>query len=1091
MGSRLLALLLGLLLAAPPAAPPPAPPGAYEANSRGVALLNRGEAASALTAFQAARQAAPRWSTPRVNEAIALVVLGRYADALPIFDEVLAQEPDNLRALFNRGLARKRTAAAGAEEDFARVSALDPDDPDALYQLGTARMDRRDFKGASEAFTKLLEKDLWYLSAYFALGRALLMQGEREKAQVYLTRFEELKKTSPMASTVGQAYGEQGVYSLAEDATPPPPPAPPSIPVAFVDVAKAWGLGTGDWGPAEGIGLVDLDGAGAPELVVPTASGVRLFRNADAGFHEQPRLLSGVACHGLAAGDVDKDGDADLLVSTARGAALLRNDGGLRFTDITKAAGLEEPTPGRGVLFVDADHDGDLDLVVAREAGPRLVRNNGDGTFKDVTTEAGIAGAGPALGLVAIDLEGDRDVDLVVTGPEAYALLNQRDGTFRKQAPWPEPVREARGVALPDLDGDGQPDLVFTRQSGAPVALRGHARLRLAPLPLPDPQAAAGPGVADLDLDNDGLTDLVLAGPEGLRLLRGLGAGALADVTAAVGLKDVKGRCGGVAVADIDGDGDLDLAVARANGPPLVLRNDGGNARAWLAIDARGLNDNKTGVGTRIEVRAGGRFQRTDVLGGGGYLSQSALTRHLGLGDAKTASVRLLWPTGVLQDELEVKGTQVARIEELDRKGSSCPVLYAWDGAHMRFQADMIGAGVMGQWAGPGQRNVSDPDEYLLVEGAVPRDGRYHFALVEQMEEVTYLDAVRLLVVDHPRGVRIFPNERFTGAPPFPEFKLIRAAAPRPLRAATDQAGRDVLPLLRDADGRYLRFERTDLVGFAEPHHVVLDLGPRQPGERLRFLMRGYTEYFYPRTLFTAAQRGLAPEPPVLEAWREGRWEKVADVGIPAGLPRWMVLDPGQGLDPEDRVLRLRSNMEVYWDQILLDGGRDEEPVSVRALQADAAALEFHGFPQPRGRDPETYEYEGALPTGPYARAAGRYTRYGPVEELTREVDDRFVVMGPGDAVELSFDARGLPPLPQGWARSLVFFAHGYEKDMDDYTAELLTVEPLPFRAMSSYPYPPGESYPDDPAHLDYRLRYNTRVVGRSGWTTPAAGPKP
>ena len=194
-------------------------------------------------------------------------------------------------------------------------------------------MDRRDFKGASEAFTRLLEKDLWYLSAYFALGRALLLQGEREKAQVYLQRFEELKKTSPMASTVGQAYGEQGVYSLAEDAAPPPPAAPPAISVAFREVSKAWGVGTGDWGPAEGIGLVDLDGAGAPELVVPTVSGVRLFRNADERFHEQPRLLTGTPCHGLAAGDVDKDGDADLLVSTDRGAALLRNDGGLRFTD--------------------------------------------------------------------------------------------------------------------------------------------------------------------------------------------------------------------------------------------------------------------------------------------------------------------------------------------------------------------------------------------------------------------------------------------------------------------------------------------------------------------------------------------------------------------------------------------------------------------------------------------------------------------------------------------------------------------------------------------------------------------------------------
>ena len=97
----------------------------------------------------------------------------------------------------------------------------------------------------------------------------------------------------------------------------------------------------------------------------------------------------------------------------------------------------------------------------------------------------------------------------------------------------------------------------------------------------------------------------------------------------------------------------------------------------------------------------------------------------------------------------------------------------------------------------------------------------------------------------------------------------------------------------------------------------------------------------------------------------------------------------------------------------------------------------------------------------------------------------------PGDAVMLEFDASALPPLAPGHERSYFFFAHGYEKDMDDHTAEPLTVDPLPFRSMSSYPYPATEAYPSGPEHVRYRLLYNTRRVLSSAWTEPAGAAAP
>jgi hypothetical protein len=143
------------------------------------------------------------------------------------------------------------------------------------------------------------------------------------------------------------------------------------------------------------------------------------------------------------------------------------------------------------------------------------------------------------------------------------------------------------------------------------------------------------------------------------------------------------------------------------------------------------------------------------------------------------------------------------------------------------------------------------------------------------------------------------------------------------------------------------------------------------------------------------------------------------------------------------------------------------------------AVLDRHGYPlqiedQPPGN--VKYVYEDVSRTGPYARQAGNYTRYGDVLPLLTHFDDEPVVFGSGDEVQLEFDPSKLPPLAEGWTRDYFFMANGYEKDMDFYAADGGTVEPLPFRQMGTYPYA-GKSFPFDEPHLDYMLKYNTRYL--------------
>ena len=205
-------------------------------------------------------------------------------------------------------------------------------------------------------------------------------------------------------------------------------------------------------------------------------------------------------------------------------------------------------------------------------------------------------------------------------------------------------------------------------------------------------------------------------------------------------------------VADYDGDGAADVLITQKSGSPVLLRNEGGTANNSLRLALKGLNDNRSGIGTKVEVFAGGQSQKFELTGAG-YLGQSTVDIIAGLGKAKQADVvRMLWPSGVIQDEIEVASNKPASILELDRRGSSCPVLFAWNGQRYQFITDMIGAGVVGHWVGPNQRDIPDPTEYVKVDGSIAkiRNGKLSFRFMEPMEEVVYVDQLRLLAVDHP-----------------------------------------------------------------------------------------------------------------------------------------------------------------------------------------------------------------------------------------------------------------------------------------------------------------------------------------------------
>jgi len=1128
---------LGLFSTAPQLQPKANPVEAARLNNLGAAYMNQQLFEKGFKAFQQAAELDPELTMARLNEGIALLNLQKIDEAKAALEDALKQDPKNPHAWYNLGLLAKNTGnAEAAIAAFHHVAEIDPNDADTWYFLGTANVQAKQFPQAIDAFQHALQLNPLHASAEFGLSRAYQQSTDVDHAREHLKKFQYITQNK-IGAPMSLAYGEQGQYSRAVESPSAVLKAPAPIKVQFVDVAVQAGLVTGaaknrktdiaDSFLAPGACFLDYDGDGRPDLFVADngpEGGLGLYHNLGNGRFEDMTRKAGLdpSLHavGCAAGDYDNDGFADLAVSLEGRLLLLHNEKNGTFKDVTEAAGIQSVVRDSGLAFIDYDHDGDIDLFVTgstdkpgtvsrHPVGANVMwRNNGNGTFTDVTESLGLQGNTPNISAVGTDYNNDRAVDIVTTGMAnesgdaklngymgTLVYENPREGEFIRRELWTSPVpSETAGVAVLDFDHDGWMDLVFTHMGAPGITLwRNNHGKTFDRVELPETNWVRAFGVAAFDYDNDGWVDLVAVGEtkDGkgeVRLFRNLGAGGFKDVTVDVGLDKIQLKePRAIITGDYDGDGATDLLITQNHGPAVLLRNEGGNKNHWLRLSLKGLADNKSAIGTKVEVFAGGNRQKFEIAGSNGYLGQNSTDIVVGLGDAKEADiVRMTWPTGVLQDEINVAGDRQQNFLEMDRRGSSCPTLFVWNGERYELVGDMLGAGVVGHWVGSGQRDVPRPVEYIKIDRNAIREkeGKLSFRFMEPLEEAVYLDQVRVLSVDHPAELEVYPNEYFASTPPYPPFKVVVSRDARPPAGAWDEHGHNVLPDLQAH--RYIGdFALTHFQGFATPHSVMLDLGEPYRGGPLWLLLHGEVEYFSANSMYAASQAGVQAISPYVEArGANGQWVRVIhDMGFPAGGPRTMTADLSGKLPPGTQKIRITTDLQIYWDSILVsrtpqDFRNKAQSARLTPVPLVRADLGFHGFPlKIEGTPPGNvqYIYEEVSATGPYTRPAGTYTRYGDVLPLLTALDDQLVVFGSGDEVRLDFDPSQLPALPQGWVRDYFFAANGYEKDMDFYAAEGNFVAPLPFLSMGDYPYTPRKSFPLDDAHVNYLLEYNTR----------------
>ncbi|MFL6416058.1 MAG: FG-GAP-like repeat-containing protein [Bryobacteraceae bacterium] len=970
-------------------------------------------------------------------------------EAVAQFKQALDLAPNSARERLNYGLALLRAGETDqGVNQLRQAQKQNPAIPHTWFNLGIVAKRNGDYATGVEQMGHMIQLVPGDAKAHYNLGAIYKAQGKLPEA---MAEFERAEKLDPnLAAPHFQLYtayrqGQRQQDAARELATfqeikkrdagaPIPEDMEASNYTEILDTLQPTP-------PAEplpeirfrertlGSGFVGIANLNN-DLLAWTQDRVQLFtaagsRRAVSGIEK----LSGVVS--IAAGDYDNDGKPDLCIITSSGATVYHND------DASfKAVNVRLPEGKyRKSVWIDYDHDYDLDLMLLGEHS-RLMRNNGDGTFLDVTQSFPFASGTPVdATLFALHSE-TAARDLLVSFENQPPLLykDMLNGAFQA-VPVPNAKPGGTGVNAADFDHDGFVDILSLTASGPEFLRNAGGKLQTAPVPS---------GVS------------VPASIEGGEWVRSSGPEAREVVPLGA-----------------------NFATLGAGGTLRYMERTPAADAHFLSVALHGVKNLKMADTATVEVKAGALYQKKIYTGSPLYYDMRNY--------AEADTVRITWPNGLIQNEPQKKTNQALSIDEAQRLSGSCPMIFTWNGHGFQFITDVLGVAPLGASSADGKYFPVDHDEYVQIPGESlqSRNGAYELRITEELHEVSYLDKIQLIALDHPAQTEIFTNDKFK-SPPFPEFRLFGVARRLYPRAARDGNGKNVLSSLLRKDLEYPASFPRNYAGVAELHTLDLDFGSAMPDNRGVLILNGWVDWADGSTFLGESQRkggGLVfPYLQVKDA--AGRWKTVIDdLGIPSGKSKAIAVDLSGKFLSASREVRIVTNLCVYWDEIFMSDQSGAPEVHMTPLDAERAESHFRGFStpviHPERKQPERFDYDHIMPLSSWNPTRGMYTRYGDVRELVTNMDDRLLVIGSGDEVVLQYPSAGLPPLSTGWKRDFLLLVDGWAKDADANTAYSQSVEPLPFHKMSAYPYGKDEHFPDDAAHRDYLRRYETRPALR------------
>jgi Tfp pilus assembly protein PilF len=1016
---------------------------------------------------------------------------GNPSQAIVELRKAVQLAPQNPRAMYLLAQELERQGDANGETEFQqllqRILAQQPDNPAVLLELGRVAAKRGDAATLHSVLAQITSHAATWPAEvqpqWTALESAAAGPDPRAAAvriaflRNSLMRLPDFRQSLSMIQPATGSEASPFTHFLLLP-TPSFTPPPADTAITFRTEATTTEGNSWSW-----IGAISLNGAGAPVVAVANSHSVKLASGAEFPFpggsgELQPESILPV--------DFNYDFKTDLVLAGEGGVRLLRQESPSSFTDVTAQTKLPAPVlhaSYTGAWAIDVEADGDMDILLGTLQGtPVVLRNNGDGSFTVIHPFTGISGL---RGFAWVDLDGDGNPDaaMIDGSGQLHFLHNERGGVFRERA-LPGNLPHVRAVTVADM-GEGSLALVAVEETGALVAITNGAKgwnvAQLGTIP----RLAKQVRVRAADVDNNGVVDLLVApvaldagDSPGALLWLGNGAQKFSPLPTPFGSQRV------FDIADLNGDGRLDLLGLTAAGQAQQAINQGSKKYQWQILRPRARvatgdqRINSFGIGGEMELRAGLLVQKQPI---------TAPQLHFGLGEQSTADVvNILWPNGMQNAEFALKADQEVLTEQ--RLKGSCPFLFAWNGKQMNFVKDAVpwGSAIGLVIDSVGASKIAATEEWYKIghDQLVPHDGYYDLRLTGELWETYYYDYLKLMVVDHPADTEIFTDERFVVPAVKPSITAV--APPQPILKAIDDQGTDVTELVSKLDGQYLdTFGRGQYQGLTRDHYVEVNLGNNLPQSGPLWLVAKGWLHPTDSSVNVAISQGRHEKAHALSlevpdghgGWRTAR----ANLGFPAGRKKTCLINLDHVFLPgTPHKVRLRTNLEIYWDSIEWAQGLPNATLKVTQLDPSLADLHYRGYSvvhQANASSPELPDYNRIAASKQIWRdLEGYYTRYGDVRGLVASTDDRYVIMNAGDEISLRF--REQAPPPAGWVRDYVIAGDGWIKDGDYNTAYSRTVQPLPYHAKTEYNQAPGlledewvyRQHPED--WQNYHTRY-------------------
>jgi Flp pilus assembly protein TadD len=1043
---------------------------------------------------------------------------GNSKEAIADWRKAVAINPQNYRAAYQLALEVERDGGPGSDAEFEsliqNILKAQPDNLAAWLELARAAAKRGDAATLQAALGHISARSSQWppeVQQQVAALQAAVASGDMHAAATRTTflrntlmRVADFRESLAVLQAAPGEEAEPFTHFLRLE---PPAfvPAPADLALTFKPepienrganpAAKRW-----SW-----VAAVSLGSTGPPVVAEANGREVRLSTGATFPFPGGPAGVAPLP-EGILPIDFNYDFNTDLVLAGAGGVRLMRQDNPKQFTDVTAQAKLPKAITSAaytGAWAVDIEADGDLDIVLGERDGlPLVLRNNGDGTFTPIHPFPGVTGL-RAFAWADFDGDGNPDAALVDGAGHLHVFHNERQAQFR-ELPLPVNFPPVKALNVADVDDDGVLDLLAVQADGTIVRISDKhegqvldvAEIARVPRGAGVPDYLNGEvrlGVADLD--NNGAMDLFLTGASfdanhsipGALIWLGDEKGKFVLLEHPFGQAPAPALVSDA--ADPGGNGRLDLLGLSADGQSVQAINHGTKNYHWQVVRPhakQAVGDqriNPFGVGGEIEIRSGLLVQKQLITGP---------QVHFGLGNqTSTDVVRVVWPNGTVRAEFGVAADTEVVTEQ--RLKASCPFLFAYNGKGMEFIKDAVpwGSAIGLRINTIGTACVETTGEWYKIrrDQLVPHDGYYDLRVTAELWEVYYYDYLALMTVDHPVGTEIYVDERFSIPPP--KLAVTTVATPHKIARAIDDAGRDVTALVDTLDGKALDdFGRGQYQGITRDHYVEVDLGEDAPNSGPLYLIGQGSIHDTESSLNVAITQG--------HRWRaEGMSIEVPDgrggwltaqsnLGFPAGRTKTVLFNLTDVFRPgTPRRVRIRTNLEIYWDCIEWAQGMPDAPLKTTRLEPNYADLHYRGYSsisRPDSGAPEVPDYNNVVSTKQRWRdLIGYYTRYGDVRELLTQIDDRYVIVNSGDEMSLRFPEQPAPPA--GWVRDYVVIGDGWIKDGDFNSTFSKTVLPLPYHAKQQYITRPGSledelpyrQHPED--WQNYHTRYMTPEV--------------